>query len=74
MLHGGWRGLAAGIVGRGVEATGATAAAIGPGIGSCCFEVGEEVLAAFAPLDRGSPRGACSISRKPRDGCSSGLA
>ena len=29
------------------------AAAIGPGIGPCCFEVGEEVLAAFAPLGRG---------------------
>ena len=57
MLHGGWRGLAAGIVGRGVEATGATAAAIGPGIGSCCFEVGEEVLAAFAPLGPGLAEG-----------------
>lgn len=53
MLHGGWRGLAAGIAGRGVEATAATAAAIGPGIGPCCFEVGEEVLAAFAPLGPG---------------------
>ncbi|MFN8151809.1 MAG: polyphenol oxidase family protein [Solirubrobacterales bacterium] len=53
MVHGGWRGLAAGIVGRAVEATGATAAAIGPGIGPCCFEVGEEVLAAFAPLGPG---------------------
>ena len=53
MLHGGWRGLAAGIVGRGVEATGADAAAIGPGIGPCCYEVGEEVLAAFSPLGRG---------------------
>ena len=50
MVHGGWRGLAAGIVGRGVEATGATSAAIGPGIGPCCYEVGEEVLAAFSPL------------------------
>ncbi|MFL5901193.1 MAG: polyphenol oxidase family protein [Solirubrobacterales bacterium] len=45
MLHCGWRGLAAGIVARGVEATGATDAAIGPGIGPCCYEVGEEVLA-----------------------------
>lgn len=53
MVHGGWRGLAAGIVGRGVEPTGARAAAIGPGIGPCCFEVGEEVLAAFAPLGPG---------------------
>ena len=53
MLHGGWRGLAGGIVGAGAEAVGATAAAIGPGIGPCCYQVGGEVLAAFAPLGRG---------------------
>jgi YfiH family protein len=51
MLHCGWRGLAAGIVSRGAEAVGATHAAVGPGIGPCCYEVGEEVLAAFAGLD-----------------------
>lgn len=48
MLHCGWRGLAGGIIERGVEAVGATAAAIGPGIGPCCYEVGEEVLEAFS--------------------------
>ena len=53
MLHCGWRPLAAGIVERGVEAVGATAAAIGPGIGPCCYEVGEEVLARFLPLGEG---------------------
>ena len=53
MLHGGWRGLAAGVVGRGAAAIGAHSAAVGPGIGPCCFEVGEEVLAAFAPLGDG---------------------
>jgi len=47
ILHCGWRGLAAGIVARGVEAVGATAAAIGPGIGPCCYEVGEDVLTAL---------------------------
>jgi purine-nucleoside/S-methyl-5'-thioadenosine phosphorylase / adenosine deaminase len=57
MLHGGWRGLAAGIVGRGVEAIGAESAAIGPGIGPCCYEVGDEVLAAFAPLGDGIAAG-----------------
>jgi copper oxidase (laccase) domain-containing protein len=57
MLHGGWRGLAAGIVGRGVAAVDAEAAAIGPGIGPCCYEVGEEVLAAFAPLGDGLAEG-----------------
>jgi YfiH family protein len=50
MLHCGWRGLAAGIVAKGAEAVAATDAAIGPGIGPCCYEVGEEVLAAFASL------------------------
>ncbi len=50
MLHCGWRGLAAGILARGAEAVGATDAAIGPGIGPCCYEVGDEVLEAFAPL------------------------
>ena len=50
MLHCGWRGLAAGIVARGAAAVGATDAAIGPGIGACCYEVGEEVLGAFAGL------------------------
>jgi len=52
MLHCGWRGLAAGIVRSGVEAVGATSAAIGPGIGPCCYEVGEEVLAAFGGLGK----------------------
>jgi YfiH family protein len=50
MLHCGWRGLAAGIVGRGAGEVGATHAAIGPGIGACCYEVGDEVLEAFAHL------------------------
>jgi polyphenol oxidase len=53
MLHCGWRGLAAGIVGRGALAVEATSAAIGPGIGPCCFEVGPEVLEAFADLGEG---------------------
>ncbi len=57
MLHGGWRGLAAGIVERGVEITGATAAAVGPGIGPCCYEVGEGVLEAFGSLGEGVATG-----------------
>jgi purine-nucleoside/S-methyl-5'-thioadenosine phosphorylase / adenosine deaminase len=47
MLHCGWRGLAAGIVARGAAAVRATDAAIGPGIGPCCYEVGPEVLGAL---------------------------
>jgi YfiH family protein len=53
MLHCGWRGLAAGIVERGAESVGATAAAVGPGIGPCHYEVGEEVLGAFSGLGEG---------------------
>ena len=46
VLHAGWRGLAAGIVERGVEAVGGRArAAVGPGAGPCCYEVGEDVAA-----------------------------
>ncbi|MFL5782133.1 MAG: polyphenol oxidase family protein, partial [Thermoleophilaceae bacterium] len=45
MLHCGWRGLAAGILERAVERFDEPpAAAVGPGIGRCCYEVGEEVL------------------------------
>lgn len=51
MAHCGWRGLAAGIIARTATAIDATAAAIGPGIGPCCYEVGEEVLAEFDDLD-----------------------
>jgi len=49
VLHVGWRGLLGGIVEAGVEALGGgpLRAAIGPGIGACCFEVGEEVAEPF---------------------------
>jgi hypothetical protein len=47
VLHVGWRGLLAGIVGEGVRALGPgrLAAVVGPAIGPCCYEVGEEVAA-----------------------------
>jgi YfiH family protein len=57
MLHCGWRGLAAGIAAAGAEAVGASAAAIGPGIGPCCYEVGDEVLDAFSALGDGTADG-----------------
>lgn len=57
ILHGGWRPLAQGLVGRGVAAVGATAAAVGPGVGPCCYEVGDEVLAAFGGLGSGIASG-----------------
>ncbi len=49
MLHAGWRGLAGGVLRHGAAAVGEGElhAAIGPGIGVCCFEVGDEVRAAF---------------------------
>lgn len=47
-LHVGWRGLLAGIVQTAVGELGGTlAAVIGPGIGPCCYEVGEDVAAPF---------------------------
>ena len=51
MLHCGWRGLAGGIVERALATFDeAPAAALGPCIGRCCYEVGPEVLDAFADL------------------------
>jgi hypothetical protein len=52
MLHCGWRGLAGGIVERALATFDQPpAAALGPCIGRCCYEVGPEVLEAFADLD-----------------------
>jgi YfiH family protein len=53
VIHCGWRGMAAGIVDRGAGEVGARAAAIGPSIGPCCYEVGDEVREAFASLGDG---------------------
>jgi purine-nucleoside/S-methyl-5'-thioadenosine phosphorylase / adenosine deaminase len=63
VLHAGWRGLAAGVVAEGVAAlrelgaAGPIAAAIGPGVGPCCYEVGEEVPDAFAALSERARHG-----------------
>ena len=57
-VHAGWRGLAGGVLEEGVrvlrEELGATRieAAIGPGIGACCYEVGDEVRAVFGTRGR----------------------
>jgi YfiH family protein len=54
MLHAGWRGLSGGVIAAGVAtmrragAQGSMRAAVGPGAGRCCYEVGDEVLAAFS--------------------------
>lgn len=54
VLHAGWRGLLAGIVEAGVSALGGgrLAAAVGPAIGPCCYEVGPEVAERFEPTLR----------------------
>jgi polyphenol oxidase len=48
VLHAGRRGLLEGIVEAGVDALGGTlAAAVGPGIGPCCYEVGDDIAADY---------------------------
>jgi purine-nucleoside/S-methyl-5'-thioadenosine phosphorylase / adenosine deaminase len=49
VLHVGWRGLLDGIAAAGVGALGggSLTAIVGPGIGPCCYEVGEEVAEPF---------------------------
>jgi hypothetical protein len=68
VIHAGWRGALAGVVARTLEVMAtlgappaSTQAAIGPAIGPCCFQVGEEVAAPFSRLspalvqDQGPP-------------------
>jgi Uncharacterized conserved protein len=49
VLHAGWRGLAEGVIAATVAAlgAGAKAAMVGPAIGPCCYEVGDEVATLF---------------------------
>ncbi|MEI8254250.1 MAG: peptidoglycan editing factor PgeF [Deltaproteobacteria bacterium] len=51
-VHAGWRGVVANVVGEAVRALGKepknVIAAIGPSIGPCCFEVGDEVAISLA--------------------------
>ncbi len=54
VVHAGWRGMAGGIASRAVErmteaAMAPARAFVGPMIGSCCFEVGPEVMSQFDP-------------------------
>jgi YfiH family protein len=52
MLHCGWRPLAGGIVEQALSRFGSVpSAAVGPGIGGCCYEVGDEVLEAFSAIE-----------------------
>ena len=48
VIHAGWRGLIDGVVDTTAEIIGpGFAAAVGPSIGPCCYEVGEEVASRF---------------------------
>ncbi|HYV19029.1 MAG TPA: peptidoglycan editing factor PgeF [Verrucomicrobiae bacterium] len=70
-VHAGWRGTAAGVLAAAIKEIAATGAApeditvgLGPAIGPCCFEVGDEVIEALrrnaanveAFVHRGHPR------------------
>jgi len=64
VVHCGWRGAAAGAAGIAAREVASSSglsleaihAWIGPGIGACCYPVGEDVAARF-PRERVSPRG-----------------
>lgn len=65
-LHAGWRGVAAGIIRAGIDAMiglGDTPrrAAIGPSIGPCCYEVGDEVPAAIGGYTSATSWGTLSV-------------
>jgi YfiH family protein len=72
--HAGWRGTAADVAGVSVRAMNrdlnvepsTLSAAIGPSIGPCCYEVGDELVEAFAT--RGWDRGALARWFARRDG------
>ena len=52
MLHCGWRPLAGGIIEKALARfSEPPAAAVGPGIGGCCYEVGDDVLETFADIE-----------------------
>jgi YfiH family protein len=63
VIHAGWRGLADGVIDAAVSALrelgsgGEPVAAIGPGAGACCYEVGEEVHTRFASYGELARRG-----------------
>ncbi len=72
-VHAGWRGTAANAVGAAVAAMtrefdvrpDTLVAAIGPSIGVCCYEVGEELLGAFTEAGHTSVDRAAWFTRDP---------
>ena len=65
VIHAGWRGAAAGVVGTAASWMahdgGVQRAALGPTIGPCCFEVGEEVAAQFPEHQTTTTWGSVSV-------------
>jgi hypothetical protein len=64
MLHAGWRGVASGIVLRALGGTGGSGystAVIGPRIGSCCYEVGTDVIEAVGGFEATTTHGTSSV-------------
>ncbi len=67
-VHAGWRGTAAGVLGAAIQALGERFGArpadlmvgLGPCIGPCCFEVGDEVVEAILRADPGA--GTCVLA------------
>ena len=60
-VHAGWRGVVSNVIASAMKLHSFDLAAIGPCIGVCCFEIGDEVIAKLAPHVRdrhGDLRGA----------------
>ncbi len=49
-VHAGWRGVVAGVIASAFRVHAFDLAAIGPCIGPCCFEIGDDVAAKLAPF------------------------
>ncbi len=78
--HAGWRGTAAGIAAVAVQALAARGsrpedivAALGPAVGACCYEVGEELREAFgasgSAFFRSGPRGRPHLDLRAANVC-----
>ncbi|MDH3253596.1 MAG: polyphenol oxidase family protein [Acidobacteriota bacterium] len=69
VIHAGWRGIVAGVVPATLAALGSSeglAAWIGPAIGACCYEVGEDIAAALVSATSPSVTVAVSVpGRRP---------
>lgn len=68
--HAGWRGLASGVLEQSVKQLRESGAEeilawLGPGIGPECFEVGQEVVDAFAHLGPAAKQAFVAIANKP---------